>query len=563
MIIKNIAMIPCQAKKIFGILIPVLFVPFLLFSQSRNERVTIVGSYQPTVKEASKINFNPAEPESKLHSVDFDFTDPGYRLSLAIEPPLLAYLQAKTDEKTVTYRNYLKAALGTNLSPVFMFRHHSALSKKTSFDLGLNHESTWTNIKDFSNSTWMQNNAAATLVTEISDYIWQNSVEYRHNWLHYYGFKSSEYADSLYTKDELTQHYQRIHIATDLKSNYKNSKRLNHQFGIAYNQFADRYQNTENLVRFKAGLNKTYDWFNIDGEQVMLLDANFDFLSATDSLNGIRGLYGEINPKLQLNGSFYALETGLLFGFGNDTAAFFHLHPQLSGKLFVFDSKVEIYAGFEGMRHLNTLESITRNNPFVKPGQDRWWTNTTHDFKAGIKTGAIPNTDLHLGIQYRQIEHGGFFVTDTTSLLKNQMTVLWDDYKLLSFIAQASFHHKNKLVSSLLFQYNQYTMKQLEKPWHMPEIEAGYSLAWQYNDSWNFNAGLIVWAERFAPAIQPSDDFLRLRPAIDLNLKTSYQISRQFGIFAQLSNVFNNRYERYHNYPVQGAQLFAGMSLQF
>ncbi|HQQ13780.1 MAG TPA: hypothetical protein PK855_11500, partial [Bacteroidales bacterium] len=73
----------------------------------------------------------------------------------------------------------------------------------------------------------------------------------------------------------------------------------------------------------------------------------------------------------------------------------------------------------------------------------------------------------------------------------------------------------------------------------------------------------IVWAERFAPAIQPSDDFLRLRPAIDLNLKTSYQISRQFGIFAQLSNVFNNRYERYHNYPVQGAQLFAGMSLQF
>jgi outer membrane cobalamin receptor len=44
----------------------------------------------------------------------------------------------------------------------------------------------------------------------------------------------------------------------------------------------------------------------------------------------------------------------------------------------------------------------------------------------------------------------------------------------------------------------------------------------------------------------------KLDPAIDLNLGVEFTITKQWRAWVQMNNLFNNRYERWNQYPVLG-----------
>ena len=54
-----------------------------------------------------------------------------------------------------------------------------------------------------------------------------------------------------------------------------------------------------------------------------------------------------------------------------------------------------------------------------------------------------------------------------------------------------------------------------------------------------------------------------LDAAMDLNLKASYLLSKQFSVFLKGSNLLNNQYQLYLNYPVRGLQVMGGITWVF
>lgn len=532
--------------------------------QGHNERVTIVGSFQPSLRPSTKIDLNPDEKKNNFEMGEVNFSNLQKPLFLKNEAPAIAATQVRTDEKTTSFRNYLKAGMGTNLNPLFLFRHHSALSKNTMFNLGLNHHSSWVNVRDYAPSTWMKNKLEIGVQHALNEHILNIEADYSYDQMFYYGFKPKDFPDIIINKEDLKQHYQRINLSTQLTSNYNNVNMLHHKVTLEYNYFSDKYSTYEHRMDLSGKLEKYYDWFNYDGTQLTGFDFSADFISGGDSLRNRQTIQLIAKPYFQLAGSFYELRAGLLVTVAADSATDVFAHPELTGKLYIFDNKVELYAGFSGSSDEYTINSITLENPFLKPGSKLYRSNTKKLFQTGIKTSVIPRLDLHLGFSYQETEHGAFVVTDPNTLFNNYLDLIFNDYQRLGFVAEASYHFNDQWRSRLQVQFNQYETETLAKAWHKPEFEAQWTVNYNFNPQWNFETEVFVSGERFAQGNKSSlFQPIRLKPIADINVAVNYRITEQFSVFAQCNNLINNRYERFYNYPVQGFQLLAGIKLLF
>jgi len=551
-------------SKLIYLILLLIIVAQHLSGQSHNEKVTIFSAFQPSLREASKININPDPQSPVIKSGGLNFSNIERVIDVKSDPPLIAFTQVKTDEKSEKFRNYLKAALGSNLSPFFLFHHHSAFSKNMEFDLGIRHQSTWINVKEYAPSTWMKNDFTMGTHNVLGEHLWHNEVAYKFDNFHYYGFKPDDFSGTPVEKELLKQHYQRIGFKSTIQSNYRDINSLHHEVSVSYHNFSDNHKHYENQIKVDGTLKKYYEWFRFDSKQMAAVDLQANFYSRGDSLVENRSYYVKARPYLQISGSFYEVQAGVLLTLTNDSSSKFFVHPLLSGKLFLFEDKVELYAQFEGENNYHSLNDLTNENPFLKPGEASWWSNTKQSFKTGIKTGVIPKLDLNIGLSYAKIENGGFYVTDTSTLFRNFLTVELDNYQQLRFLAQASYHHTDKLQSSISLTFDKNETESLEKAWHLPEFQGHWELNYKLDDNWSFETGLLLMGQRFAPGNNTSSfKPIRLKPVTDLNFAVNYNFSKQFAVFAQLNNALNNRYERYYNYPVQGLQLFGGMSLRF
>ena len=55
----------------------------------------------------------------------------------------------------------------------------------------------------------------------------------------------------------------------------------------------------------------------------------------------------------------------------------------------------------------------------------------------------------------------------------------------------------------------------------------------------------------------------RTKVAIDMNAGLEFKVADQFSLWLQLNNIFNNKYERWHQYQVYGFNLLGGLIFSF
>jgi outer membrane receptor protein involved in Fe transport len=85
------------------------------------------------------------------------------------------------------------------------------------------------------------------------------------------------------------------------------------------------------------------------------------------------------------------------------------------------------------------------------------------------------------------------------------------------------------------------------------------------------NAALLTYNKQYyrdfiygeAGVVQPITISRELKGIADMNLGAEYRYTKLLGMFVQLNNIFNVRYERYKNYPMQRFNVMAGVSYTF
>ena len=548
-----------------------------------DEQVTVEGKYRPKVNKVNKLQLTPETPQP---SYDFPTTEVNpmeakQKFALDLEKIAPTAFAAKEDKLVIPTQNFLMAGVGTRLSPLFLYKHNSMLTKTLGLGVGIKHNSSWLDIKNYAPSGYMNNAFDVGLSYEdMGQYRLETGAFFNNDMCHYYGVNLTENPLTETQIEEACPRQVYNTVGAFVKLAPKGYP-LGVPVGpgsIKYHYTYDRFGCGDGLVE----LDYSYvyipsGWFKKgESPKKLKVDVDFDFnhYKCNDSL--INRGFGRVNPSFEMSGDFYRIHLGAsVDGYVAKNDRGVAVRPDVSGSLFVLDKKLEFYAGLNGGLSMLTFSDFIKENPFVWQLQDFRVKNVKLGFEGGMRTNIAEIVDLHLGVRYRHTDNDPLYITDdyninnTQSVMPfNKFTLVYDETQTVSVLADMRVKLRNSLTADLGFAYNNCKTTNEEYAWYRPTTEGKLKLTYDFNDNLALNASFLYQGGRYAQVPEFGNQGLtystqKLKDVFDLSLGADYKVNDQITAFALLDNVACQKYQLYYNYPVTGIQLFAGVKLRF
>ena len=554
-----------------------------------DEQVTVEGKYRPKVNKVNKLVLQPETPQPSytFPSSEVNPKEAKQKFALDLEKIAPTAFAAKDDKLVTPTQNFLMAGLGSRLSPLFFYKHNSLLTKTLGLGVGIKHNSSWLNIKDYAPSSYMNNAFDISLSTSKFDGLQlDGGVYYNNDMYHFYGINLLE---TPLTEEELAIYapkitYNKVGAHVGLASTTTRVGELSHDAHLDYFYMLDR----EHAIDFGYLLGYAGNfWGDKSHPQKLGLDLGFQYdycYGQGDNLFVVDRILFKVNPFFEMSDEFYRLHLGVRMDGAtrdSDEANFLAVRPDLSGSLFVLDKKLEFYAGLNGGRKLLRFSEVVDDNPFVSSylNPSLCVQNVKLGFDGGVRTNILEIVDLHLGVRYRHTDKDPLFVYHIPEAdllppgadpILNSFDLVYDETQLVTVMGDVRVKMRNSLTVDLGFAYNNCKPTVEEYAWYRPTTEGKLKLTYDLNDKLAFNTTFLYQGGRYAKVWDGVVDWQnfnftaeKLKDVFDLSIGADYKVNDQITAFALLDNVAHQKYHLYYNYPVTGIQFFAGVKLRF
>ena len=571
------------------ILIAILALMAIPTFAQHDEQVTVEGKYRPKVNKVNKLVLQPETPQPSytFPSSEVNPKEAKQKFALDLEKIAPTAFAAKDDKLVTPTQNFLMAGLGSRLSPLFFYKHNSLLTKTLGLGVGIKHNSSWLNIKDYAPSSYMNNAFDISLSTSKFDGLQlDGGVYYNNDMYHFYGINLLE---TPLTEEELAIYapkitYNKVGAHVGLASTTTRVGELSHDAHLDYFYMLDR----EHAIDFGYLLGYAGNfWGDKSHPQKLGLDLGFQYdycYGQGDNLFVVDRILFKVNPFFEMSDEYYRLHLGVRMDGAtrdSDEANFLAVRPDLSGSLFVLDKKLEFYAGLNGGRKLLRFSDVVDDNPFVSSylNPSLCVQNVKLGFDGGVRTNILEIVDLHLGVRYRHTDKDPLFVYHIPEAdllppgadpILNSFDLVYDETQLVTVMGDVRVKMRNSLTVDLGFAYNNCKPTVEEYAWYRPTTEGKLKLTYDLNDKLAFNSTFLYQGGRYAKVWDGVVDWQnfnftaeKLKDVFDLSIGADYKVNDQITAFALLDNVAHQKYHLYYNYPVTGIQFFAGVKLRF
>ncbi|MBQ4548984.1 MAG: hypothetical protein IJA42_07360 [Bacteroidales bacterium] len=519
-------------------------------AQSHNEQVTVEGTYAPQIQKSERITKTPdiTENDFNIPNYEINTEDYIYNYNIDLEPVSpLTYTQ-KNDY--VTTNNFLKAGLGTRVSPDFLFRHYSNPTKRMSLGIGVTHNSTWLGMKNYENAKYMNNEFRLSMTNRFSQLQLHSYVNY-----HY---------DMYFLNNDTDANARKIHSlnagvnANNNKSSYMS---LYDEFALDYSYSGIQGGMQENLLKFNAHLEHTNSWFRSkDNMQTLSLDLNAELDNIEQTLFIIAA-----NPHLAFDGEFYNLHLGFRVDAKTNSTSVGGIYPDIKGSLYLFERNFEFYAGLGGKTKINSLKEILSENPFIISDLTKIaefdYEKTKLDFQGGLRFNIMNAISANIGIRYRNIDNMIFYVPSFEN--PGTFDIELSYCIVFNILADINFRLNDKINATANFAYNNYSRElyYFTHNWYKPKVEFMLKGFYKYNDKWDFNIATYFEGVRYAQSFDGNIE--KLKPICDIQLGCDYNFRDDLSFYAEVKNLIHNKYQIYYGYPSYGFQMFLGFKYRF
>ena len=109
-----------------------ILISSLLSAQTHNEEVTVEGKYTPQIQKSERLIKTPDIPKRDFSIPNYEINTEDFSYDYKAELEPISPLGYTSSNDLNLRKNFIKAGFGTRLSPDFLFRHHSSISKRTS-----------------------------------------------------------------------------------------------------------------------------------------------------------------------------------------------------------------------------------------------------------------------------------------------------------------------------------------------------------------------------------------------------------------------------------------------
>lgn len=551
-----------------------LFATASLNAQSHNEEVTVEGSFTPHIKKSERVLMNPQLPKHEFNIPDYKVNtqDFFYNYKLDLEPVSpMSYNDVMSHDIT---NNFVKIGLGTRLSPDVLFRHYSDLTRNMSLGIGLTHNSTWTNMKDYDNSKYMNNAFNLSMNNKFSGFQLRTFIDY-HNDMY-----NLKYSPDINTDDapDTKRFINSLGVKLLSNNNQTSYRSLYDEFLLDYNFTGIQGGVMENLIKFNAYIEHSNSWFrNSDGIQTLSVDIKAELNNISQTLFIITA-----NPRLDFDGEYYNLHLGFRVDAKTNSTSMGGIYPDIKGSLYLFSRNIEFYAGLGGKTKINTLKEILSENPFIISDLTNMgefdYEKTRFDFQGGLKLKVLNMINGHVGVRYRKIENKVFYASSLTQ--PGAFDIILNNCHVFNFYADLHVKINDKIKVVGDFAYNDYDFIKermtadfpvtIAHAWYKPKVEFALRGVYKYNDKWNFNIASYFEGKRYAltdiTKYENEYDFdgvKELKPICDIQLGCDYNFNDDLSFYAEIKNLIHNKYQMYYGYPSYGFQAFLGFKYRF
>ena len=550
-----------------------------------NEVVNVVKPYTPTISDAFKVKATPQLNDS-VNTVKKKVTYSIFSVPVAstFTPSKGNAAALKKQPKAKLYDNYATLGFGSFTSVLAEFYSNIQLSRTQNFGVFLNHNSSQGGIEgiaadDFFYDTRVNFNYGA-MEKELA---WRTDLDIQHQSFNWYGVTPLAFTN-LDTFDFNAFDPTHSYIAVGLNGDLSFKDAVFKDGDVTLRYLGD----SENSTELRALAKPTFR-FPVVGEQVTTT-VILDYLSGSFE-NGLRGAIGRdysfinlgVQPGLVILRDDLTVNLGLAAYASLDTQnsdSDFFIYPKVTASYRVVGDYFIAYGGIEGDLIQNNYYDIVQDNPFVAPALFIQPTNRLYEGYFGIKGKLSNAVSYNLRGSYSSENDKALQRLNDFEVLNaqtprlafengNSFGLVYDDITTFSIFGELNFDVNSRFKLRINAQFNSYTTDMETEAWNLPDLTASLFGDYQINRQWF--AGLNVFfvgerADRLG-VIDPVGIFetttVNLEGYLDANAHVGYRINDRLSAFARVNNIFNNDYQKFLNYPVQGLQGLVGATYRF
>ena len=527
---------------------------------TKRRTIEITSSFKPVLREAVKINFNAAPPAVDTSRPRLNYNIPPSFLFLSYQPGEMkpVALQRDTINPWVNY-NYIKIGVG-NIHIPYVRTGFSFGDGKTQF------------INLFANTLYskgslpyQKNNATdfklmATFKTP-SNLEWSGNVGWKGEGYNLYGFRP----DTLkFTSDQVKQGFQTWFGGLSLRNTVPTEFGLLYHPNIKISYFYDNHdpKATEANTVLNLPLEKM---FGPNYAFDLGFTADLTHYSATAPV-GAPSRFPQNNniyyvtPAFLVKTSNLFLQAGVTPSWDNKN---FYFLPNALADISTSDKRFTAQLGFIGYYDKGSYQRFESINPWLAQPGDSLRNTRTQEVYAGLK-GSISNHFTYAAkIGFLTYKNMPLFVNDSVGGGKDFLIRYESSMKALQIHGELSYlQGEDFTVTAGLNIYQYKDLRTEVKPWGLLPVEVNAHLKWQaFKD---FYAKLDFYAFTAAQYRSPTDGVaFKGDNGADMNAGVEFKIARPVSLWFQMNNIFNNKYERWHQYPVYGFNVLGGIIFSF
>ena len=527
-----------------------------LFAQkdtARKQTIDITSSYQPVLRNAVKINFSGSQLAADTSRPTLAYKIPSQNLFYAYQPISLRPLALAQDTNLyLGGRNYLKAGFGMYTTPLLEVGLSFGDGKKSLLNLNAAYIASKGNDIRFQDYSMLKVKATGSIFTAKNEVYAAATVRMDNYYL--YGYDQAMFD---LQKSDVRQQFQDVELTIGARNITEGPAGINYNPSLQVGFFTNTDKLSEsNIVVDVPASKKINDELNIK------LTAKGDFTNyATKNFIPDNISFGNnvlsIAPAVEYNTDFVKINAGITPTWSNGTFAFL---PDVTAEIIIQDKVFMIQAGMVGKFVKNTFRNLSAINPYLATMTSQENTRET-EFFAGIKASLGKHFNFSAKGSYINYRNLALFVNDAnfenTFLISNETRA-----NNMRIHGDINYINEDKFTVTAGLTLNGYTGLQTNaSAWHTVPMEFNGALRWWpmdqlmlKSDVYFYNGGKYQLKTGAAGA---------LPGATDVSLGAEYKINRQFSAWISGNNLFNDKYQRWHNYEVYGLNVTAGVLINF
>ena len=512
-----------------------------------SEQIEVIRSFEARLMDAEKLRLSPTIPGPDTTRVlTYDYTLSSRPLAVTYTEPDIRPIGMRKESLPEPYNGFLRAGYGFPNSPLLEAGYH--LDNQSNMSMAITGRHLSAKKDDIPNQRFRDTHVALSGQYVLSPYFTvATDVSYDINDYYYYALHFLE--DST-INENVKKRYQNLSAQAKISNSQPTENHMDYFASIKLNHLTDNRASRENNLDLTFGATK---W--LDETHPFSLELGLEFTGLKDTLTRhLNNFY--LKPTFTWVDDRFSIMAGLNLSSSSDEFYFF---PLAEASYKIAGHTLVAFAGIDGDLYKNNYTNLSSYNPFINHRLDSLGNSSRTKIYGGVK-GLYRQFTYSAEVRYQSIERMAFYLPNEN--LPYLFDPIFDESKVYTGEITLAARINDNIRLQTQATLNLFRPETEEEAWHIP------ALVWNFGGMYNsldqkFQLKANLFVESGIQYRDEEGDTESLSGLFDLNLSADYFFNDHLAAFVSLQNIFNNKRQRWVNYPSFGINAHAGVFLRF